>query len=414
MTNELTKTELGSLLSFANGRTSPDRAEGLPYPVYGSNGVIGYASEANANANSIIIGRVGSYCGSLYLSKQRCWVTDNAIRATAREGNDPRFLFYLLCTLNLNNWRVGSGQPLLNQDILSRIPTAVPEFTEQRAIADVLAALDDKIERNRQTAQTLEQLAHAIFRAWFIDFEPVKAKANGATIFDSMPQAAFDTLPEKLVADSKHPSFGPVPEGWGVKPISAVFEINPSRKLRKGELAPYLDMKNMPTVGHAPDKWVKREFGSGMKFVNGDTLLARITPCLENGKTALVDFLIDGQVGWGSTEYIVLRPRSPLPAVFGYCLARATEFRDHAIQNMRGTSGRQRVAPDALDHFYSAIPEERIASAFGEVVQPMFDCIRAGMNEVRRLAELRDYLLPKLLSREVRVNVRASDAEATI
>src|SRR5437667_5452696 len=136
--------ELGRLLTFANGRSSPDRADALKYPIYGSNGIIGHARETNAAANSIIIGRVGSYCGSLYLSKEPCWLTDNAIRANAREGNDARFLFYLLGTLNLNKWRAGSGQPLLNQDILSRIPTAVPELVEQCAIAHILGTLDDK------------------------------------------------------------------------------------------------------------------------------------------------------------------------------------------------------------------------------------------------------------------------------
>ncbi len=114
MAGEFTETNLGRLLSFANGRSSSYRAEGLPYPVYGSNGIIGYANEANSDAGSIIIGRVGSYCGSLYFSKERCWITDNAIRAVAINDNDPRFLFYLLCSLNLNNWRAGSGQPLLN------------------------------------------------------------------------------------------------------------------------------------------------------------------------------------------------------------------------------------------------------------------------------------------------------------
>ena len=91
-----------------------------------------------------------------------------------------------------------------------------------------------------------------------------------------------------------------------------MIEVNPPRILRKGDVAPYLDMANMPTQGHSPDKVIDRAFGSGMKFINGDTLVARITPCLENGKTAFVDFLKEGQVGWGSTEYIVLRPKPPI------------------------------------------------------------------------------------------------------
>lgn len=275
----------------------------------------------------------------------------------------------------------------------------IPPHSEQRAIASVLGALDDKIEQNRRTARALERLARAIFRAWFVDFEPVKAKAAGAVSFPSMPQPVFDALPARF-ADSE---IGPVPEGWEVKALSGAFEVNPTRPLRKGEIAPYLDMKNMPTEGHAPAAWINRAFGSGMRFMNGDTLVARITPCLENGKTAFVDFLDDGQIAWGSTEYIVLRPKSPLPPIFAYCLARTTEFRDFAVQNMSGTSGRQRVAPTAVDHYYIAVPSDGISVAFGEVVDPMFACIRAGMDESRKLAELRDYLLPKLLSGQVRV-----------
>src|SRR5690606_38168983 len=115
---------------------------------------------------------------------------------------------------------------------------------------------------------------------------------------------------------------GPVPEGRVVRRLPEAFDINPKRILKKGDVAPYLGMSDMPTTGHAPESWTQREYGSGMRFINGDTLIARSTPCLENGKTAYVDFLGDGQVAWGSTEYIVLRPKKPLPDLFAYCLAR--------------------------------------------------------------------------------------------
>ena len=154
MVSEWRQTIVGNLLSFTNGRSSPERADGLPYPVYGSNGIIGFSSEANSDPRTIIIGRVGSYCGSLYQSTKKCWVTDNAIRAVAKNDNDPRFLYYLLSTLALNNRRAGSGQPLLNQDILSSITTSVPTPEEQRAIAHILGTLDDKIELNRKQNET--------------------------------------------------------------------------------------------------------------------------------------------------------------------------------------------------------------------------------------------------------------------
>lgn len=134
MGNEWIRTTLGDIMSFTNGKASPLRHDGLPYPVYGANGIIGFSEKENASECTIVIGRVGSYCGSIYFSKQKCWVTDNAIRANAQGLNVPLFLSYLLSTLNLNHMRGGSGQPLLNQTILSSIPVSVPPHNEQRTM----------------------------------------------------------------------------------------------------------------------------------------------------------------------------------------------------------------------------------------------------------------------------------------
>src|SRR5690554_1813346 len=216
MAGKWAETRVGDLLSFANGRSSPERADGLPYPVYGSNGIIGYASEANSDPGTIIIGRVGSYCGSLYQSPQKCWVTDNAIRAAAKNGNDPRFLYYLLGTLALNSRRAGSGQPLLNQDILSSIPTSAPEPTEQRAIAHILGTLDDKIELNRRRNQTLEAMARTLFKDWFVDFGPVRAKMEGREPY--LPADLWQLLPDRLDDEGK-------PEGWEMQSLSKLLTV---------------------------------------------------------------------------------------------------------------------------------------------------------------------------------------------
>ncbi|MBC7085707.1 MAG: restriction endonuclease subunit S [Methanomethylovorans sp.] len=277
------------------------------------------------------------------------------------------------------------------------------EKAERLAIAHILGTLDDKIELNRRMSETLEQMARALFKAWFVDFEPVRAKMEGrwqrGESLPGLPAHLYDLFPDRLV-DSE---LGQIPEGWGVVSLPDMVEINPTRPLRKGAIAPYLDMANMPTRGHAPNEVVDRPFGSGVRFINGDTLVARITPCLENGKTAFVDFLRDGQVGWGSTEYIVLRPRPPLPEEFAYCLARSDAFREFAIQSMTGTSGRQRVQADALEHFRLPRVPRLVAEAFGRAIKPLFMRSSAAVSESRTLAVLRDALLPKLISGEIRV-----------
>ena len=272
------------------------------------------------------------------------------------------------------------------------LEVVLPPIVEQRAIAHILGALDDKIELNRRMSETLEAMAHTLFKSWLVDFDPVRAKMAGRD--PGLPQHIADLFPDRLV----NSRLGEVPEGWEVRSLDDLIDVNPARRLRKGQIAPYLDMVNMPTKGHVPNEVVDRPFGSGMRFINGDTLVARITPCLENGKTAYVDFLQDGEIGWGSTEFIVMRPKSPLPHEFGYCLARSLHFREFAIQNMTGTSGRQRVPAQALQQFPIVCPTEEVAVALGDVIRPLIAQAGAVDRESRSIGGLRDTLLPKLIS----------------
>ena len=285
-------------------------------------------------------------------------------------------------------------------------PLLLPPLEEQKAIAHVLGALDDKIELNRRMNETLEQIASAIFKSWFVDFDPVRAKSEGRQPPGLDPETAAlfpDTLTDSPI--------GPIPKGWTVVPLSSAFELNPPRTLGKNAVAPYLDMANMPTTSARPLEWINRTFTSGTKFANGDVLVARITPCLENGKTAFVDFLENGQVGWGSTEFIVMRSKSPLPVEYAYCLARTDEFREHAIVNMTGSSGRQRVPTSCFDRFFVCVPTKPIADRFGRIAGPVLQTVKHFDEESRTLAAIRDALLPKLLSGEIRIKDAEKVAE---
>ncbi len=291
------------------------------------------------------------------------------------------------------------GVPSIAQPVsfLRKIEIPIPPISEQLAIAHILGTLDDKIELNRKMNETLEAMARALFKSWFVDFDPVRAKAEGRDT--GLPKEIADLFPDEF-EDSE---LGEIPKKWKCVPLPEAVRVNPARSLKKGEVAPYLDMANMPTHGHCPEQVVNKPFGSGMKFINGDTLVARITPCLENGKTAFVDFLEDGKVGWGSTEYIVLRPNPPLPEEFAYCLARTCEFREFAIQNMTGSSGRQRVSTDALLHFHLCLPPASLLGIFGRAVQHFFSRVSENARQSRNLLVIRDTLLPKLISGGLRV-----------
>ncbi|MFT5307263.1 MAG: type I restriction enzyme S subunit [Thalassolituus oleivorans] len=358
---------------------------------------------------------------------------------------------------------IGSAQKALTIDSLRKLWLKFPTIDNQNKIAEIFLSLDNKIQLNRQINQTLESMAQAIFQSWFVDFDPVKAKiaareqwqiltddertewlnglletqdyfktclseltANGEqsaseilylniaamtaissrdeTSLADMPGAEFVQLyktaslfPERLLESE----LGEMPEGWSVGILGDLIEFNPRRTLKKGTVAPYLDMKNVPTSGHLADEVLDRELGSGTKFINGDTLLARITPCLENGKTAFVDFLEDNQVGWGSTEYIVMRPKANLPVSLGYFIARNEEFRQHAVQSMTGTSGRQRANAKTLEILDWLIYPIDLLLAFNELSERYLRIAKTNGGQSKVLGEIRDVLLPKLLSGEL-------------
>ena len=294
---------------------------------------------------------------------------------------DSLYLYYAFSSpmvlAAIQGQAIGSSVPGFNLGQLKAISIPLPPLAEQRRIAAVLGALDDKIELNRQMNRTLEEMAQALFKSWFIDFD------------------GHDDL-----VDSE---LGPIPRGWRWGTPRTLVRFNPRLKLSKGTSATYIEMKALPTEGCSITYTANRQYKGGAKFQNRDTLLARITPCLENGKTALVQDLDDGEVAFGSTEFIVMRPKDTVPESWVYCLARSAAFRAHAIANMTGSSGRQRVPVDCFDGFGIAVPDEQSLRQFGDVASPLFQRIAMNAQESRTLAELRDTLLPKLISGELRV-----------
>jgi type I restriction enzyme S subunit len=269
---------------------------------------------------------------------------------------DPTYASYYLGHPQVRAWITqhahGATMPNLNTEILSETPFLVPPLEDQRRIGGILGALDDKIELNRRMSQTLEGMAFAAYREF-------RLRSSGRV----------------------------------EQRLSELVALNPARSLARGIPAPYLDMANMPTSGPAAGDFVTRAVGSGMRFMNGDTLMARITPCLENGKLAFVDFLREGEVGWGSTEYIVLRPKAPLPVEFAYCLVRDPAFVEFAVARMSGTSGRQRVSAVALGDYPLRVDMEA-AATFARHVRPAFRRISSIARENRHLASVRNTLLP--------------------
>ncbi|EMK6580456.1 restriction endonuclease subunit S [Vibrio parahaemolyticus] len=353
---------------------------------------------AGNNANGVFAVK---YYNGKFNAYQRTYV----ITPIDKSVVSVRWLYFRIkhVTSELQQMSVGTATKFLTKKILDAYEVQLPPIEEQERQAKILWDLQNKLDLNAKTNQTLEQMAKAIFKSWFVDFDPVKAKMNGEQP-EGMDAATASLFPEKLVESE----LGLIPEGWQVGELSDLIDFNPRRTLKKGSVAPYLDMKNMPTSGHLALDIYERELGSGTKFINGDSLLARITPCLENGKTAFVDFLEGDQVGWGSTEYIVMRSKSDSYKYFSYFMARFEPFRKFAIQSMTGTSGRQRAQAKTVQTMPFVIPPLSILEKFDELITANMKLIKRHGDENKTLAVLRDTLLPKLLSGDIELNANTN------
>ena len=329
------------------------------------------------------------------------------------EKLDSQFAFYFFRStlgrhqLLKNASQVGTpgiGQPLAS---LRACELALPPLEQQHAIAIVLGALDDKIEQNRLTARTLERLARAIFRAWFVDFEPVKAKAAGATAFPSMPQPVFDALPTRFV-DS---DIGPVPEGWEVKAIGDVVTPKgggtPSTKnpdYWDGGEHCWATPKDMSRLSHPVLLGTERRItDAGVNSISSGVLpsgtvlmssrapvgylaIAGVPTAINQGFIAMV---CDGPL---SSTYVLNWAFTSMDAI--KARASGTTFPEISKKNFRPLPVVQ--------------PTADVLSAYQQKVDPLFDLLIACVKENEQLASIRDYLLPKLLSGQVRVEV--SDA----
>ncbi len=296
------------------------------------------------------------------------------IRVRPNEEIVGEYLYYYLSSPRIKqlvrDMAVGTTMPSINSSIMGDVPIEFPNIPTQRKIAAVLGALDDKIENNRKICANLEAQAQAIFKSWFVDFEPFGGK---------------------------------MPQGWKIGKLGDVAECNPYRALKKGVKARCVEMADLVTSASFPASWSYKEYSGGMKFANGDTIIARITPCFENGKSAYVNFLEEGEVAFGSTEYVVMASRSVVPPELFYCVAKDPEFISFAKSRMVGSSGRQRFSAEDIAMYPIVIAPDEVYLKVQPLLHSFMDQARTLGFESRALAATRDALLPKLMSGEIDV-----------
>ena len=386
----------GEEISLEYGKSLKDYLESTSgFRVFGTNGPIGWTDKPIADGPGVILGRKGAYRG-VHFSRDPFFVIDTAYYVVPKTELDMRWLYYAMIHYQLGQIDDGSPIPSTTRAAVYPREIVVPPFDEQRDISRALGALDDKIEQNRRTAQALEQLARAIFRAWFVDFEPVKAKAAGATAFPSMPQPVFDALPTRFVDSAS----GPVPEGWEVGKLGDVASqvregVNPSEI---DMTTPYIGLEHMPRRSITLTEWEHADKVSSGKsrFRAGQILFGKLRPYFHKVGAAPLD-------GVCSTDIVVLESEVPEWRAMVLCHASSDEFVAHATACSSGTK-MPRTNWSDMASYPIVVPPRFVGLAFNEFMEPMLALLTAGIFESRKLTDLRDYLLPKLLSGQVQVN----------
>ncbi|MCL4686160.1 restriction endonuclease subunit S, partial [Myxococcota bacterium] len=293
---------------------------------------------------------------------------------------------------------IGATMPNLNEGIIRSFPLHLPSPPEQRAIAHILGTLDDKIELNRRMNETLEAIARALFKSWFVDFDPVRAKAEGRD--PGLPQPLADLFPARLV-DSE---LGEIPEGWDAGCFGDVIE-----QLRDNEkplASPDAIYRHFSIPAFDAGQWPKTESGESIKSQKsrvppGAVLLSKLNPEIE--RVWLVDVQRDDRAVC-STEFVVLRPRPPYGRSYAYCLARSPVFRQELEGLVTGTSkSHQRAQAGAILGLSVVRPADPLARAFGRLSEPLLARTLECRRESYTLAALRNALLPKLISGDLRI-----------
>jgi type I restriction enzyme S subunit len=410
---------LGDLVALQRGHDLPEstRTAG-PVPVMGSFGITGWHDTVKAKGPGVTVGRSGASIGVISYTEDDYWPLNTCMHVTDFKGNEPRFVYYFLQTVNLAAHNSGSAQPSLNRNYIYPIDIAVPRPAEQRAIAALLGALDDKIELNRRMSATLEEMARALYRSWFVDFDPVHARALG------QPPAHMDPTTAALFPDS----FGPdgLPKGWARQPLAK--HVTATRGLSykgkhlcgPGDGVPLHNLNSIYEGGGYKDegaKYYDGDFRPRHVIRPGDLIVANTEQSfgLELiGHAALVPSWLGPSGIFSQHIYKVeVKENSPLSKEWLY-LGLSIASLGVEIRGFSNGTTVNMLPADAFEIPETSIPSAAIVEKMNEIVRPAFAQQERFRRESRTLAALRDTLLPRLMSGELRIREAEQQVEEVV
>ena len=385
-----------------------DRRSG-PYPYFGASGIVDHVDGFLFDGEYLLIAEDGENLRTrttpiAFLANGKFWVNNHAHIMQGNRNADTRFLKYALSVLDISGYLTGSTMPKLTQGNMNRITLLTPPLPTQRAIAHVLGTLDDKIELNRRMNETLEAMARALFKSWFVDFEPVRAKMEGrwrrGESLPGLPADLYDLFPDRLAPSE----LGEIPEGWEVRTVGDIATLHRNNENPARSPSTIFSHFSIPAydAGQIPIRQLGESIKSAKSQVPQDTvLLSKLNP--EIKRVWLVD-VVANERAICSTEFLVLEAKPPFQRGYVYCLALSPFFRQQIASLVTGTSrSHQRVSANAMFSLEKVVPPAQVVEIFEMYASERLNRGMSCRRESNNLAALRDTLLPQLVSGEVEI-----------
>ena len=413
MTDKWAERMLGELTDNFDAVRVPvkqaDRQPG-PYPYYGASGVVDRVDDYLFDGEYLLIAEDGENLRTrntpiAFLANGKFWVNNHAHIVRANHKTNTRYLMYALSELDISGYLTGSTMPKLTQGNMNRISLLTPLLPEQRAIAHILGTLDDKIELNRRMNETLEAMARALFKSWFVDFDPVRAKMAGSDT--GLPQHLADLFPDRF----EESELGKIPEGWEVKPLEKIAQLEKATVKPENHTTEEFEHFSLPAYdsGQLPALDLGSTIKSNKTLVPSQAvLLSKLNPEIQR---VWLPTSASSCRQISSTEFLVFTPKPPIGRAGLYSLFNTQSFRDLLKGMVTGTSkSHQRVTPKSLAIQAMIVPADRVANKFEALAWPVLKRTLRNKSENHTLTALRTMLLPKLISGELRTKQIAAIA----
>jgi type I restriction enzyme S subunit len=399
---------VGDLVTLQRGIDLPDaeRGEGQ-IPIMGSFGVTGRHNKAACTGPGVTVGRSGASVGVVSYIEKDYWPLNTCLYVRDFHGNNPRFAYYFLKTLDLARLNSGSAQPSLNRNFVHPVPITFPARREQDAIASILGALDDKIALNRRMNETLEAMARAIFKDWFVDFGPTRVKMEDRAPY--LAPEVWALFPDRLDGEGK-------PEGWKSETVLPQANwINGAAYKNMHFVEPALGLPVVKIAelksGVTPQtKFTNTDLGDRYRIKDGEILFS----WSGNPDTSIDTFIWTGGPAWLNQHIFAVRENGRRKLAYVYTMLKWLNPVFAELARNKQTTGLGHVTKEDLGRLQVVVPSPPIELEFDRIVGPILDRLRGTLFENRALAATHDALLPKLMSGEVRVKDAERIAEAAL